>query len=406
MRPVGRLQAQPWLQAPATRRLVAALTAAGGDVRFVGGAVRDALLGRPVGDVDAATPLAPETVLARLRAAGIEALPTGLKHGTVTALVDGHPFEVTTLRHDVETFGRHAAVAFTDDWAADAARRDLTINALYCDPDGTLYDPVGGLADIEAGRVRFVGDPARRIAEDYLRILRFFRFQAWYGRMPPERRALAACRAGAAGIDRLSGERLRQEMLRLLAAPAPLAVLRTMQRLGVLQRVLGQPVRTGGLARLLRAEAAFGTADPARRLAALLPRDGATATAVAGRLRLSRAEADRLRGLLGPRPRIVADARALRRQLHRDGRLRTVDFALLAGRADAAAAARDLALPPFPLAGADVLALGVAPGPRVGALLAAVEGWWAARDFRPGREACLARLGTLAGRQPGLSSPP
>jgi len=190
-----RLAPQPWMTAPETRAVVAALTADGTEVRFVGGCVRDALLGRPVKDVDIATPDRPQRVMELLARAGIRAIPTGIEHGTVTAVVGRTPFEITTLRRDVETYGRRAKVAFTDDWTADAARRDFTINALSCTPDGRLYDPFGGLADLRAGRVRFVGDPEARIREDVLRLLRFFRFYAHYGAAPPDPAALAACRA-------------------------------------------------------------------------------------------------------------------------------------------------------------------------------------------------------------------
>ena len=221
------------MTAPATRAVTEALSAEGATVRFVGGCVRDAVLGRDAKDVDIATPDPPETVIALLEAAGLKAVPTGIAHGTVTAVADGTPFEVTTLRHDVETDGRHAKVAFTDDWVADAARRDFTLNALYCDADGALYDPVGGIEDARRGRVRFVGDARARIEEDALRLLRFFRFHAHYGRGEADATALAACRELAPLLANLSGERLRDETLKLLAAPESAPVVALMIDMGV-----------------------------------------------------------------------------------------------------------------------------------------------------------------------------
>ncbi|MEE8534186.1 MAG: CCA tRNA nucleotidyltransferase, partial [Alphaproteobacteria bacterium] len=226
------------MKAPATRAVVDALTADSAEVRFVGGCVRDAVAGRKVTDVDIATPDPPETVTRLLEAAGIRVVPTGIAHGTVTAVIRHRHFEITTLRRDVETYGRRAKVAFTDDWTADAARRDFTINALFCDPDGTLYDPFGGIDDLDAGRVRFVGDAVKRIKEDVLRLLRFFRFYAHYGRPPPDAEALAACRAMARALPGLSGERVSAELLRLLAAPDPAAVLALMIEAEVLAFVL------------------------------------------------------------------------------------------------------------------------------------------------------------------------
>ncbi|MFQ5959208.1 MAG: CCA tRNA nucleotidyltransferase, partial [Alphaproteobacteria bacterium] len=248
--PAGTIEPQRWMTVRATRAVVDALRAQGAEVRFVGGCVRDAVAGRKVTDVDIATPDPPETVIRLLEAAGIRVVPTGIKHGTVTAVVARRPFEITTLRRDVETYGRHAKVAFTDDWTADAARRDFTINALFCAPDGTLYDPFGGLDDLRAGRVRFVGDAVQRIREDVLRLLRFFRFYAHYGRPPPDAEALAACRAMALALPSLSGERVCAELLRLLAADDPAAVLELMIEADVLEFVLPEVAGVGALAEL------------------------------------------------------------------------------------------------------------------------------------------------------------
>ena len=238
------LTGQPWLEAAATRAVIAALEAAGGPgcARFVGGCVRNALIGQPVEDVDIATTLRPEETERAIRAAGLKAVPTGLAHGTVTAISGREPFEITTLRRDVSTDGRNATVAFTDDWAEDAGRRDFRLNALYADAGGQVFDPTGeGVADALAGRVVFVGDPATRIREDYLRILRFFRFFAWYGAGEPDPAGLAACAALAPGMSRLSAERVSKELTRLLAAPDPRAAVTAMAATGVLARILPDP---------------------------------------------------------------------------------------------------------------------------------------------------------------------
>src|SRR5215470_14951797 len=285
MEVVDRLPAQPWMLETATRDVLAALTADGDPARFVGGCVRDALLGRPVADIDIATPAPPDRVLALLARAGIRALPTGIAHGTVTALADRRHFEITTLRHDVSTDGRRAVVAFTADWAADAARRDFTINALFCDAEGRVYDHVGGLADLAARRVRFVGDARTRIREDVLRLLRFFRFYAQLGVPPPDEAALAAAGELAPLLPLLSGERVRAELLRLLASPDPAAVLRLMQAHGVLAHLLPPGLDLDRLAGLVAVEQRVaGAADPLRRLAALL-HDAAAAAALGDRLR-------------------------------------------------------------------------------------------------------------------------
>ncbi|MDP6705922.1 MAG: CCA tRNA nucleotidyltransferase [Alphaproteobacteria bacterium] len=388
------------MRSPQSVALMAALTAEGDIARFVGGCVRDAVAGRPVTDIDVATSGAPETNTRLLQAAGIKVVPTGIAHGTLTALTGGRHFEVTTLRRDVETFGRHARVAFTDDWLADASRRDFTMNALYADPDGTLYDPAGGIVDLESGRVRFVGRAARRIAEDRLRILRFFRFHAWYGRGRANRAAIRACEAAAAGIDVLSGERIRQELMKLLAAPRPLPALRLMARHRVLERILTGGADLAALASLIRREETEWAADPLMRLAALMTGQGAAAAeGLAVRLRFSNADRDRLRFLLA-RPvalRAGVGRREVRRAVYEHGPERIVDLARLIGRPQAASEAQRLERPEFPLRGRDGRATGIAAGPRLGALLAAVEAWWVAGDFAADRDACLSRLRELAG---------
>jgi poly(A) polymerase len=422
-----RIEPQAWMTAPETRAVVEALTAEGAEVRFVGGCVRDALAGRPVKDIDLATPDPPEKVMALLTAAGLKAVPTGLDHGTVTAVSGHRPFEVTTLRLDVETDGRRAKVAFTDDWQADAARRDLTFNALSCRPDGLLFDPFGGHADLAAGRVRFVGDPGERIREDYLRLLRFFRFQAHYGRVPPDPDTLAVARALAPHLAELSGERIRAELLRLLEAPDPVPVLDMMIGDGLLESVLPQVAGTAVLRSLLQLDLPEA-ADRVLRLAALLKPGAEEARRVAGRLRLSNAETAEL-VMLGEPEAVLGEAaavltrgpddpavrHALSIALYRSGRQR-FRVALTIGAARLLASVPDSRAPVlarleaalavadtwqerrFPLAGRDVLALGYSAGPDVGTLLRAVEDWWIAEDFLPDRKACLARLRTLARR--------
>jgi|HubBroStandDraft_1064217.scaffolds.fasta_scaffold00083_39 poly(A) polymerase len=396
--PCRRIDPPPWLARPRVRAVYDAI----GDGRFVGGAVRDLLLGRQIGDLDLATPQPPDEVMVRLDRAGIGFVPTGLAHGTVTALAGHEPIEITSLRRDVETDGRHAVVNFTDDWAEDAARRDFTMNALYLDAAGDLWDPVGGIEDCLAGRVRFVGDARQRIREDVLRLLRFYRFLARYGREPADPAARAACRELAAKLAGLAGERIRNEMTKLLAAPDPSPAIDLMIADGVLREILPEPARPAVLAALVPLEP---SGDPIRRLAALLPPgDG---TAVARRLRLSAKECQRLLDLTGRAqpPALDADDRAQRRALHRLGRERYGDLVLLAAatRGEAARVPALLALaaawgdPTLPVAGADALALGVPPGKQVGWLLSALEGWWIDGDFRAGRKECLAELKALAG---------
>ena len=399
---------QAWMTAPEARHVLAALAANGQKARFVGGCVRDAVLGRGVKDIDIATPEPPESVMRLLQAAGIKAVPTGIEHGTVTAVTGAAHFEITTLRHDVETFGRRARVAFTDDWAADAARRDFTFNALFCDPDGTLYDPTGGLADLKAGRVRFVGEAHARIREDVLRLLRFFRFHAHYGSGAPDADALAACRALAPDLGTLSAERVWSELRRTLLAPDPAAALALMRANFVLDHVLPEATRLDRLAALVRNEAACARGgDAIRRLAAVAATDAAGASALARRLRMSNVERDRLVALLAPalRPDPSLDARARRVALYRLGAAVFADLALLgwaaAGEADdtawrglveAAASWVPIALP---VAGRDAVALGIPRGPEIGRLLAQVETWWIDGDFRAGRDECLKKLKAL-----------
>jgi poly(A) polymerase len=392
------------------RALVAVIMALGADqARIVGGAVRDALLGRVVSDIDIATSLDPHMVMEKLGAAGLKTVPTGLAHGTITAISGHRPFEVTSLRHDVESFGRHARVRFTDDWAADAARRDFTMNALYADLDGRLYDEVGGLEDAQKGRVVFIGDPVQRIAEDALRILRFFRFHAHYGRGEPDRKSLQAAIELADRLDILSVERIRAESLKLLAAADPCPVMMLMDRGGILAHILPEKrpdPEFGVLRRLIARETSLGIGDPLRRLAAVI-RVGARAQ-VGARLKCSGAEQKRLAAMDGPVP--AFDPPALGRAAYALG-VPTVLDRLLLGDQDmslsALAAIRDQLdaiaarpAPRFPVSGADLAALGVPAGPQMGEILGLLQKHWVASDFSLSKNA----LPALAEKQAGLKS--
>lgn len=399
------LAGQPWLVRDDTRRVLDALERDGAPARFVGGCVRDGLLGiagsEP--DIDIATAEPPERVTRLLEAAGIRAIPTGIAHGTITALVGSRPFEVTTLRRDVRTDGRHAEVAFTDSFQEDAARRDFTINAMSAGRDGRVHDYFGGLADLAAGRIRFVGDPATRIREDFLRVLRFFRFMARHGRGAPDEPAVAACAAATRDLGRLSGERVQVEMLKLLDAADPLPSLALMERTGVAAEVFPGSVGWERLRNLLRLRP---DAPALLRLAALLrppPAPEQAAERVAERWRLSSADRDRLLDATGGvLPDLAAGPEAWRRAIYRAGATRFPDLASLAAAERGDAAREDLARalaeadrfrpPPLPVGGADVLALGVAPGPAVGEILRRIEADWLMSDFALDRSACLERL--------------
>jgi poly(A) polymerase len=386
--PALRITPPAFLADPALVAVMAALP----EARVVGGAVRDTLAEHEIKEIDLATPRTPEQVTKALEGAGIRAVPTGLDHGTVTAVSDGRSFEVTTLRRDVETDGRHAVVAFTNDWQADAARRDFTINAMSMTRAGEVFDYFNGIADLRAGIVRFVGDPATRIAEDYLRVLRYFRFYARYASGPADPAALAAIRAGVHGIARLSVERVWSELVRILSAPDPRPAVCLMAELGVLAAVLPEGADPDRLALLV---AAGAPTDPLLRLAALLRGDAA---ALALRLRLSGAESDRLAALrTGPVPQPEDDDSALRRLLADELPDLLIDRCWLAGGNDPAwrrlrERLAAMPRPVFPLEGRDVLALGEPEGPRVGALLRAVRQWWLDGGCVADGQACRAEL--------------
>ena len=384
-----------WMRAKETRAVMEALTAADAEARFVGGAVRNALLHCEVGDIDIATPLVPDEVMRRLSLARITALPTGIGHGTITAIVDGKSFEITTLRRDVTTDGRRAIVAFSTDWAEDAARRDFTINALYVSRDGELFDYTGGVPDLEAGRIRFIGVPSERIREDYLRILRLFRFHAWYGRGEIDMDAISAARAERVGLRGLSGERIRKEFLRLLAAENPLPSLRAMAAATILAEILPAGANFERLSHLVGIDSGnFFEPDAVLRLAALLSPDPADVATVAERFKLSNQDRDRLLDLAEAREPLSAylGIREVRRLLYRWGTQAFRDRVLIDWSSDqqtsnAIAWRALLALadawirPKFPFSGVDVMAAGVPEGPIVGRVLNELEEWWVANDF-------------------------
>lgn len=418
------LEAADWLAAPQTRRVFDVLEAAGFEARAVGGTVRNTLLGEPVNDIDLAIDAAPEDVMAAARRAGLKVVPTGITHGTVTIVVAGTPFEVTTLREDVSTDGRRATVAYTSDWKADAERRDFTINAIYCDRRGVLFDPVGGLADIDVRRVRFIGDPHARIREDYLRILRFFRFSAQYAGGTLDPAGLAACIEERAGLARLSAERIHHELMRLLAAPSVRTTIEQMATHGFVADLIGTPGDVPAFTRLIdHEEQHFGGTDPLLRFAALAVNQHEDALRLKDRLRLSRAEAGRLAAAID----VAAALREapldtdLRTLVYRHGNRATADgLALAWARADCGIAsgrgtagpqtlaqattaekatlakvAMTWSPPTLPVTGRDIIAHGIAPGPHVSAILHAFEDWWLLAGFPEDPDLIDARLRDL-----------
>ncbi|AID32102.2 poly(A) polymerase [Mesorhizobium sp. USDA 4775] len=403
-----------WLADKHLQRLLAALAEGGEEARVAGGAVRNTLMGQPVADVDIATTCLPEEIIRRAETEGFKPVPTGIEHGTVTVVAGGKPYEITTLRADVETDGRRAKVSFGRDWKLDAERRDFTINALYADADGSVVDLVGGIADIEARRLRFIGDAEARIREDYLRILRFFRFFAWYGEGRPDAEGLKACARLKDGLAQLSAERVWSELKKLLSAPDPSRALLWMRQAGVLTAALPESEKWGidAIHGLTKAEKDLGwAADPMLRLEAIVPPDAARMKTLAERLRFSTAESDRLRywaisttvepkttegelakrlyrgdgqgvvdrlrlSLAGARVRAVEDNNAL---LEAGGFSRLLAFALKWEK------------PVFPLKGADLTALGATPGPKLGEILKNLETEWIEAGFAPDRGALLER---------------
>ncbi|MCZ7486547.1 CCA tRNA nucleotidyltransferase [Rhizobium rhizogenes] len=415
---MNSLAGRDWFEKPALKRIFTLLNADGGEVRIVGGAVRNALMDLPVVDVDMATTLTPDVVVERAKAAGIKSVPTGIEHGTVTLVIDGEGFEVTTLRRDVETNGRHAQVAFGTDWQTDAERRDLTINALYANEKGEIIDLIDGLPDVESRTVRFIGDAAMRIAEDYLRILRFFRFFAHYGSGRPDADGLRASARAKDKLGTLSAERVWSETKKLLSARDPSRALLWMRQSGVLAEILPETEKWGidAIHGLVATEQSLGWAvDPMLRLAAIVPPDKDRLAALAARLRLSKAEAGYLVGwasapVIDPEMKETALDRLLYRQGVEGVRTR-LKLSLASARADLSAGdaamqkvarlstlltrAEKFKKPGFPLSGADVMAAGVEAGPKVGEVLKNLEEKWIDVNFSLDRAALTARLKTM-----------
>lgn len=391
---------QTWAQGNAVAKVLRAIKGAGGEGRFVGGCVRDALLGRDIRDIDIATNLSPEKVLAALAAANLKAVPTGIKHGTVTAIADHIGFEVTTLRRDVETDGRRAKVLFTDDWQEDAARRDLTINALFCDAAGTVHDYFEGLADLVAGRVRFVGDPGQRMDEDYLRILRFFRFHADYAKGDFDAPAILAATQRRGELKRLSGERLRQETLKLLTARNGVAVWGDMLARDFVSSYLPWAITQDRLVKVANLEERLNLTPNAMRRLAALAVTGSGAE-IADTLKLANSERARLLAASDERSLfdVTSDA-SIRRQIYAIGNDVARDRILLdwqAGESDALwqrafEIVESWPRPTLPLAGRDLIKLGYSAGPELGEKLSALEQWWIDGDFQADAAACLAEV--------------
>lgn len=393
-----------WMTAPQTRAVMAALNDDEGDPQtmFVGGAVRNALLGKPVADIDLATLYTPPQVIERLKQAGIRYIPTGLDHGTVTAFIDGRSFEVTTLRRDVETDGRHAVIAFTTDWAEDAARRDFTMNTLLADIRGNIYDPLGqGLTDLQAGRVIFVGEPSQRIAEDYLRILRFFRFHALYGRGTPDAAALTACREAASHIIKLSRERVTQEMMKILGVDDPTPTLMLMFAQGIAKEFEGAGFNQNIFSSFCRLQNQYAARDVPARLALLADMDASHAASL---LMLSNAEVKSLRAFIyADRDGVPLGEAKIRGMVYMHGAVPVKQMLILRmaheGESDLYRALFQIAdtfnPPKFPLTGQDVMDLGIKQGAQLGQLLSDAEQWWRAQDFVPDRQQCLRKLAVL-----------
>ena len=394
-----------WRTTPETQAVMKALDAARPDgSRFVGGCVRNTLMGRVVDDIDIATQLQPDETIKALEAAGIRAIPTGVEHGTVTAIVNHTPFEITSLRRDIETDGRRAVVAFTEDWDEDAQRRDFRLNAVYADADGTLYDPTGGgLEDAASGRVIFIGDADERLREDYLRILRFFRFNAWYGAEIDEA-GLAACARQKDGLKQIAAERIWKELKKLLGAPSPAAACKAMQQAGVLDIILpswlhaGRPMdRDVTAANYIEgmedSETQYGLAvDPMRRLLSLLPKEAQVMVDLAKSLKLSNDEHDRLLAYAEVTGYYETPA-DVRRDQYLYGRQAMVDWVADIVQQDVWDALQaNPDVPVFPLKGEDLLKAGMSPGPEMGKWLKIIENWWIEGDFRADKTALLEEL--------------
>lgn len=399
----NKISPQVWMVAAETVKVMDALHAGDGAARFVGGCVRNALVNKKVIDIDIATPLTPDQVIERLEGAKIQHVPTGLKHGTVTAIVDGKPFEITTLRKDLRGYGRHADVLFTDDWRVDASRRDFTMNALYAERDGTLHDYYGGVEDLRRGRVFFIGNPEDRIREDILRILRFFRFYAHFGQEEADPSALRACRNLSSLLPKLSVERIRQEILKLLESDRSPDVWRLMMEHGVTTHFLPEATNVPVLKRLVKLEYIHhGGVDPIRRLSSLLEVVPEAVSRIGHSLKLSNVQAGHLARFAVADPNIHTriEEAAVRRLVYAEGNDMARALLLLTAAREGKennlfnlyGEATSFRSPRFPLVGDDVMALGISAGPEVGLKLKEIETWWIGQDFQPGRTECLKKL--------------
>lgn len=396
----------PWLTLPPLQQLFTLFDKAGAKLRLVGGSVRDGLLGLPVSDIDLAVDRSPQWVMDLLKTNHIKAIPTGIEHGTITAVIDKRPYQITTLRVDIKTFGRRAHVAFTDDWLQDALRRDFTINAIYADKNGQLFDPVGGIADLKNNRIRFIGNASQRIKEDYLRILRFFRFSARFGHEPYDPEGLRACEIYASHLPHLARERVTDEFLKLLQLPSPLYTLDVMNETGVLAYIL-HPGKGHNLKILVALEKASGLSPSVLvRLTAFYP----DLDELKSHLRLSKKQEATLAFLMKNHGLVTNES--FKHQSYRWGKEKVFDLALLqtAHRVSSAEFSLEAGshflnhihehfdlwvIPSFPLTGEDILSQGIKEGNKIGAHLRAVESWWIAQDLIPDRNACLAHLATL-----------
>ena len=423
MDPTGKIPPQPWMKMPQTRELMAALKAGGVEARFIGGCVRDSILKRTVKDIDIATPSDPETVMAVLERAGIKTIPTGLSHGTITAIIEKYHFEITTLRIDVNTDGRRALVKFTDDWTQDAARRDFTINAMSANDEGDIFDPYDGLEDLAKGKVRFVGVAENRINEDVLRMLRFFRFYAEYGRPPIDNEAMIACRKLSHRLVELSGERIRGELFRILMAPNTADIVALMRSEKILEHILpeaGDVGRLRALSWLVERGIIIGgvETDPVRRLGALIKpgTDKEEIKNICSRLKFSRRESDHLLTIActennnsAPTINSTSSEKDIRRACYILGKDIVMDKALIEWAGDISitphqkpgvtekwknvlSAISTWQVVRFPLKGRHGIDLGLKQGPELGRALKKVEQWWMEQDFRPDLNACMEHL--------------
>lgn len=393
MKIVTRITEQKWIKSTETVAVMKALTANGAVARFVGGCVRNALLNLSVSDVDIATDSLPEETVKLLEKAGIRAVPTGIKHGTVTAVIKKKHFEITTLRSDIKTNGRHAEVAFSKSWTEDAKRRDLTINTFFADLDGTVYDPLDSFEDLKNGVIRFVGNPKKRLEEDILRLLRFFRFYAYYGRSILDDAALEACREKAPNLKNLSGERVRDELFKILKAPDPKAVLLLMQKNGILEHFLPEAINFNRLNQMVQLEKTYFEADALRRLAAVFGAADIKETAL--RLRLSNKEKNRLIAI------VTSDfypetEKEMHRFIYYNSKELFIDLVLMNWAddkwRDILEKATSWQVPKFPISGKDMQAIGIKKGTEIGKTLKSLENWWIENDFTADKEQLLERI--------------